>query len=191
MQSSILALSLSLALSSCFFGKPKTANPTMAQTPSQSIYDIPLKALDGTPLDLSQFKGKKLLVVNTASECGYTPQYEGLQSLYEAEKERLVILGCPCNQFGGQEPGSSEQIAQFCSSRFQVSFPMSEKLDVKGENQHPLYRWLCNQSENGALDASVSWNFNKFLIDENGHMMAYYPSNISPNDPQLLEAINR
>lgn len=167
------------------------ANPNMTQTPSTSVFDISIQALDGTPLDLSTFKGKKILVVNTASQCGYTPQYEGLQALYEANKERLVVLGCPCNQFGGQEPGSAEQIATFCSSRFQVSFPMTEKLDVKGDNQHPLYQWLCNKSQNGALDASVSWNFNKFLLDENGQLMAYYPSSTSPDDTDLLEAINR
>jgi glutathione peroxidase len=167
------------------------ANPNMTQTPSSSVFDISINALDGSPMDLSAFKGKKILIVNTASECGYTPQYEGLQALYEANKEQLVVLGCPCNQFGGQEPGSAEQIASFCSSRFQVSFPMTEKIDVKGEQQHPLYKWLCNKSQNGALDASVSWNFNKFLLDENGQMMAYYPSNISPSDPDLLAAINR
>jgi glutathione peroxidase len=167
------------------------ANPNMTQTPSTSVFDISINALDGSPMDLSVFKGKKILIVNTASECGYTPQYEGLQALYEANKEQLVVLGCPCNQFGGQEPGSAEQIASFCSSRFQVSFPMTEKIDVKGDGQHALYKWLCNKSQNGALDASVSWNFNKFLLDENGQMMAYYPSNISPNDPDLLAAINR
>lgn len=191
MRLTALILGMGTLLSSCFFGKPKMANPNMTQTPSTSVFDISINALDGSPMDLSAFKGKKILIVNTASECGYTPQYEGLQALYEANKEQLVVLGCPCNQFGGQEPGSAEQIASFCSSRFQVSFPMTEKIDVKGEQQHPLYKWLCNKSQNGALDASVSWNFNKFLLDENGQMMAYYPSNTSPSDPDLLAAINR
>lgn len=151
-----------------------------------SIHSFKVKSIDGGEIDFASFKGKKILVVNTASECGYTPQYEALQKVYEKYKDKLVIVGFPCNQFGGQEPGSDTEIKQFCKKRYGVTFPLSTKIDVKGDNIAPIYKWLCHKSENGVLDAEIAWNFNKFLLDENGHMIAYFPSKVTPDDPQIL-----
>jgi glutathione peroxidase len=179
-----------LSLKSCIFGHSKIAT-TMTDSAS-SVYSIQLKSLDGAGIiDFKALKGKKILIVNTASECGYTYQYEGLQKLATDKKDKLVVIGCPCNQFGGQEPGDTTEIRQFCTSKFSVSFPLSEKLDVKGSNQHALYKWLTQKSENGVLDADVLWNFNKFLLDEEGRMMACFPSKVTPDDAELLKLIDK
>ncbi|MBM3937169.1 MAG: glutathione peroxidase [Sphingomonadales bacterium] len=179
-------------MTACVFGKSKTIDPSQSGTASKSIYDIQLKSLDGNAtLNLADYKGKKILIVNTASKCGYTPQYAELQQLQEKYADKLVIIGCPCNQFMEQEPGGAEEIASFCQKNYGVTFPISEKLDVKGSAQHPIYRWLCNKSENGALDATVSWNFNKFLINEQGQLIAYYPSGIKPLGPEITQAITK
>ena len=183
---------LILTLQNCFFAKSKTADNkimTADQTPV-SFYTLSLKSLDGkSTWNFDSFKGKKVLIVNTASECGYTPQYEGLQKLHEKYKDKLVIIGCPCNQFGGQEPGDNSTIAGFCQKNYGVSFPISEKLDVRGDNQHPVYAWLTKKDLNGSLDASVSWNFNKFLINEKGILTHYFPSRVKPDDAELITAI--
>jgi glutathione peroxidase len=155
-------------------------------TNAQSIHSFTVKSIDGKNLNLASFKGKKILIVNTASKCGYTPQYEGLEKVYEQYKDKLVILGFPCNQFGGQEPGTNEEIVDFCKKNYGVSFPLADKIDVKGSNIAPIYQWLTSKSKNGILDASISWNFNKFLIDENGKMMAYFPSNVKPDSESIL-----
>jgi len=152
-----------------------------------SIHAFKVKALDGTDIDFSSFKGKKILVVNTASKCGFTPQYEALQKLYSDYKDKLVIVGFPCNQFGGQEPGSAPEIQEFCKKNYGVTFPLAEKIDVKGDNIAPIYKWLCNKTENGVLDASISWNFNKFLLDENGKLLAYFPSKVKPTDEEIVK----
>ena len=122
---------------------------------SNSIYSIPLKSIEGEDFTLEKYKGKKILIVNVASKCGYTPQYEDLQTLYENYKDKLVIIGAPCNQFGGQEPGSSSEIQSFCSKNYGVTFPLTEKLEVKGDDQHPLYAWLTNKEENGVQSSKV------------------------------------
>lgn len=180
------------SLQNCFFSKSKSIDPAMATNSPVSFYSLKLKSLDGaTTWDFSEFKGKKVLIVNTASECGYTPQYEGLQKLHEKYGDKLVIIGCPCNQFGGQEPGDSTKIKGFCQKNYGVTFRISEKMDVRGDNQHPVYRWLTSKSENGAMDASVTWNFNKFLINESGTLVAYYPSRVKPDDPDLISAIEK
>jgi glutathione peroxidase len=180
-----------LSIKSCVFAQT-TITTKPGDTSSAVIYGIPLKSLIGSEnLDLASFQGKKILIVNTASECGFTYQYEGLEKLAKDYAGKLVVIGCPCNQFGGQEPGDSSEIQNFCTSKFSVTFPLSEKLDVRGKKQHPIYAWLTQKSMNGVLDAEVSWNFNKFLIDENGHLMAYFPSKVKPDDAQLLEMINR
>ncbi len=127
-------------------------------------------------IDFSAYKGKKILVVNVASECGYTSQYAQLQELYETFQDKLVIIGCPCNDFGGQEPGSADEIKDFCSLRFGVTFPLTEKLNIKSNPVHPIYEWLCSKEQNGTSDAEVSWNFCKFLLDENGQWSRFYPS---------------
>ena len=155
-------------------------------TQAQSIHNFTVKSIDGKTLNLASFKGKKILIVNTASKCGYTPQYEALEKVYEQYKDKLVIIGFPCNQFGGQEPGSNEEIIAFCKKNYGVSFPLADKIDVKGDNMAPIYQWLTTKSKNGILDASISWNFNKFLIDENGKMIAYFPSNVKPDSETIL-----
>jgi glutathione peroxidase len=188
----ILAGGFILTLQSCFLGKSKTMDPSSASAPSVSFYTLSLKSLDGkTDLKFSDFKGKKVLIVNTASKCGYTPQYEGLQKLHEKYSGKLVILGCPCNQFAGQEPGDSAKIGEFCRTNYKINFLMTEKLNVKGDEQHAVYRWLTSKSENGSMDATVSWNFNKFLINEEGLLTHYFPSNIEPENAELTSAIEK
>jgi glutathione peroxidase len=152
----------------------------------KSIHSFKVKSIEGGELDFSKYKGKKILVVNTASKCGYTPQYEALQKIAQEYKDKLVVVGFPCNQFGGQEAGTEEEIQSFCKARYGVTFPLSAKVDVKGDNIAPIYKWLCNKSENGVLDAEIKWNFNKFLIDENGKMLAYFPSKVTPDSQEIL-----
>ena len=153
---------------------------------AQSIHSFTVKGIDGKDIKMASFKGKKILVVNTASKCGYTPQYESLEKVYEQYKDKLVIIGFPCNQFGGQEPGSNEEIVEFCKKNYGVTFPLADKVDVKGTNTAAIYQWLTQKSKNGVLDANIRWNFNKFLLDENGKMMAYYPSNVRPDSDAIL-----
>ncbi len=162
---------------------------TFSFAQNSSIHQFKVKSIDGKIVDFAKFKGKKILVVNTASECGYTPQYEGLQKLHEANKDKLVIVGFPCNQFGGQESGTEETIKEFCKARFGVTFPLTAKVDVKGENIAPIYKWLCTKEENGILDATIKWNFNKFLLDENGKMLAYFPSKTKPDSEEIANLL--
>ncbi|TAE88293.1 MAG: glutathione peroxidase [Bacteroidetes bacterium] len=172
---------------SFIFGTKNVMHPAL----NKSFYELSIKTLDGKKsINLSDFKGKKILCVNTASECGYTKQYEGLQKLSEQYKNKLVIIGFPCNQFGGQEPGSKEEISTFCKKNYGVTFLLTEKIDVKGSNQHPIYQWLCQKSNNGVADYEVKWNFNKFLINESGKLVAYYPSSVKPESDELAKAIN-
>jgi len=155
--------------------------------PPESIYEIQVNALDGTSIDLSEFKGKYILIVNTASECGFTGQYEDLQKLYDTYKEKLMVIGVPCNQFGNQEPGTAKDIASFCEVNYGVTFLMTEKLDVKGENQHPLYQWLTKKSKNGKSNSTVKWNFQKYLVDTNGHLVDYYLSVTNPLSDKITK----
>ena len=152
---------------------------------AQSIHTFKVAGIDGKQINLAAYKGKKILIVNTASKCGYTPQYESLQKVYDQYKNKLVILGFPCNQFGGQEPGTNEEIAAFCKANYGVNFPLADKVDVKGANSAPIYQWLTQKAKNGVLDANISWNFNKFLLDENGKMIAYFPSNVKPESEAI------
>jgi glutathione peroxidase len=146
----------------------------------KSIFQFKVESIDGGKIDFSKYKGKKILVVNTASKCGYTPQYEGLEKLYETYKDKLVIVGFPANNFGGQEPGSNAEIKEFCTGTYKVSFPMAAKVSVKDNDVAPIYQWLTQKSKNGVLDATIGWNFNKFLLDENGKLLAYFPSKVEP-----------
>jgi glutathione peroxidase len=188
---STITMGLLTFLSSCFSGKNKAVDINAQTMESKSIYEFKINSLDNTDvIDFSDFKGKKILIVNTASKCGFTGQYQDLEKLHKEYKDKLVIIGCPCNQFGGQEPGTPEDIAEFCKENYGVSFRMTEKLNVKGENQHPLYRWLTNKSLNGADDFEVKWNFNKFLINENGQLTNYFGSTTKPYDEELIAAIN-
>ena len=147
---------------------------------SGTIHGFKVESIDGGTIDFSKFKGKKILIVNTASKCGYTPQYDALEKLYEANKNKLVIVGFPANNFGGQEPGSNEEINAFCKKNYGVSFPMAEKVSVKGDDTHPLFNWLTSKSENGVIDAEIKWNFTKFLLDEKGKLLAVFPSKVNP-----------
>ena len=154
----------------------------------QNVYEFKVKDIDGKDMDLSQHKGKKILIVNTASECGYTPQYKGLQELYEKYSDQLVVIGFPSNNFGGQEPGSNEEIKKFCSSKYEVTFPMASRVDVKGDNIHPLFKWLTTQ-ENPDFTGSIKWNFEKFLIDETGKLIHRYRSVTKPMSDDILQAV--
>lgn len=158
-------------------------------TAAKSIYDFTIKSLDGGTIDFSQFKGKKILIVNTASKCGFTPQYKGLEALYKAHKDNLVIVGFPSDNFGGQEYQEDGQIKDFCEKNFGVTFPLTTRVDVKGDNATPVFKYLCHKSENGVLDATISWNFNKFIIDENGNLLAHFDSKVTPDSPELLKYI--
>ena len=145
-----------------------------------SIHSFKVPSIDGATIDFSQFKGKKILVVNTASKCGFTYQYEGLEKLYEQYKDKLVIVGFPANNFMSQEPGTNEEIKEFCTGKFNVSFPMAAKVSVKGKDIDPLFKWLTNKDENGVMDANIGWNFNKFLLDENGKLIQHFDSKTEP-----------
>ena len=156
---------------------------------NKSIYDFKVTALNGNTIDFADFRGKKILIVNTASKCGFTPQYEGLEQLYQKYKDRLVVIGFPCNIFLSQEPGSNEKIKAFCTKNYGVSFPMAAKISVKGKNIAPVYKWLCNKSENGVMDAKITWNFNKFLLDENGKIIAWFPSKVTPMSAEITDKL--
>ena len=154
---------------------------------NNSIHSFKVKSIDGGMIDFAKYKGKKILVVNVASQCGYTRQYEGLQKLSEAYKDKLVIVGFPANNFGSQEPGSDGEIAQFCKARFGVTFPMASKISVKGGDTAPIYKWLTSKTENGVLDATIGWNFTKFLLDENGKMITTFPSKVEPDSEEITK----
>lgn len=148
-----------------------------------------VKSIDGAEVDLSRYKGKVVLIVNTASRCGLTPQYEGLQKLYEQKKDDgLVILGFPANDFRGQEPGTNEEIAEFCTSRYGVTFPMFEKIVVTGDNKHPLYAQLAAQPE--PIGGEPKWNFTKFLVDREGRVVARFEPKVTPDDPALVQKVD-
>lgn len=151
----------------------------------KSIYDIALKTIDGQDATLAQYRGKKLLLVNVASECGYTPQYVELQELWQQHGDKVVVLGFPANNFGGQEPGTNEQIQSFCSKNFGVTFPLFEKISVKGGDMHPLYKWLTDKNLNGWNEKAPNWNFCKYLISEDGRLLNFYSSAVSPMDEEI------
>lgn len=159
----------------------------LTQTKSMSnFYDFRIKSLSGEEIDFSRYKGKKVLLVNVASECGYTPQYEDLQKLHEEYGDKVTVLGFPANNFGGQEPGSNQQIADFCQKNYGVEFQMFSKISVKGADQHPLYEWLREQS-----GQEPSWNFSKFLVDENGEVVGFYPSGVNPMDDEIVGKVRK
>jgi glutathione peroxidase len=155
-------------------------------TSAKDLYDIAVRRIDGRDATLREYAGDVLLAVNVASECGLTPQYAGLEKLYEEKAGRgLRVLGFPCNQFGAQEPGSNEQIAQFCTTRFNVTFPLFDKIEVNGPGRHPLYGALTD-----AEPGDITWNFEKFLIDRKGRVVGRFAPDVTPEDPALLEAID-
>jgi glutathione peroxidase len=176
-------LSLILAISMMLTG---------AISAQKTLHNFKTKTIDGMEFDLASLKGKKVLVVNTASRCGLTPQYKELEALYNKYKDRnFVIIGFPANNFMSQEPGTNEEIKEFCEINYGVTFPMMSKVSVKGKDQDPIYNWLTNKSENGILDAEVSWNFQKFMIDENGNMVDFASPRESPASEKIVRWIEK
>ena len=157
--------------------------------PVTSFYSLQAIANKGETIHFSDFKGKKILIVNTASKCGFTPQYEGLEALYEKYKDRLVIVGFPANNFFSQEPGSNATIEEFCKKNYGVTFPMAAKISVKGKSIAPIYQWLCNKTENGVMDARITWNFNKFLLDEKGILIGKFNSKVKPMSEEIVSKL--
>ncbi|MEO7082099.1 MAG: glutathione peroxidase [Flavobacteriales bacterium] len=165
----------------------KTATNTIQEPTTMNFHQLSATDINGKPYDMAQLKGHKVMVVNTASECGFTPQYKQLEELYKKYQDKgFVILGFPSNDFGGQEPGDEKDIAAFCEKNFGVTFPLMSKISTKGPDQSPVYAWLTHKAENGKLDSEVKWNFQKYLIDEDGNFVTMYPSAQEPlSDPIL------
>jgi glutathione peroxidase len=155
-----------------------------------SVYDFKVPGLDGNSIDLSKYKGKKILIVNTASKCGNTPQYEALEKLYEKYKDKLVIIGFPANNFGSQEPGTNGEIKEFCKKNYGVTFPMAEKVSVKGDDIHPLFKYLVGEAEKMGIQDPIKWNFTKFLLDENGKLITVINNKVSPMSEEVTKYLN-
>ena len=154
-----------------------------------SVYNIKINDLDGNPINLEKFKGKYLLFVNVASKCGFTKQYAELQELYDSNIDNLMVIGVPCNQFGAQEPGSPDEIQTFCKKNYGVTFLMTEKILVKGNNHHPLYNWLTDKSLNGVKNSTVKWNFQKYIVDKDGNLIDYFYSMTRPLSSKITKII--
>lgn len=165
----------------------KAFNKSEESVDKFKIYDVDILKLDRTPLELKNLKGKYLLFVNVASKCGFTGQYKELEKLFRDNKDNLMVIGLPCNQFGAQEPGNEEQISDFCQKNYGVSFIMTEKIDVKGVKKHPLYQWLTDKKLNGKKSSSVKWNFQKYLVSPDGSLIDYYYSTTSPLSTKLTK----
>lgn len=148
-----------------------------------------IKDIDGNSINTKDWKGKKVLLVNVASKCGYTPQYEDLQTLSEKYKDKLIVIGLPCNQFMGQEPGTAEEIKSFCSKNYGVTFTITEKIEVKGDGQHPIYQWLTSKENNGLENSKVKWNFQKYLLDENGKLIKHFDPGVKPLDEEITSSL--
>ncbi len=165
----------------------KTEPTTSASIHYHSIYTIPINRIDGNPIDLSICQGKKILFVNVASKCGFTKQYKDLQALYDRYQDRLMVIGVPCNQFGKQESGTITEIQSFCERNYGVTFLITEKINVKGASQHPLYTWLTKKEYNGKKNSNVQWNFQKYLVDETGKLIDYYFSMTNPMSSKITK----
>ena len=170
-----------LVLILLFFGTMSVAQ--------DNFYELEFKDISGKSVSMKQFKGKMILIVTTASECGFTPQYEQLQELHEEMNDKLVIIGFPCNQFGAQEPGGEDEIQAFCKKNYGVTFLMASKIDVKGEDQHPVYNWLTNENLNGKESTEVQWNFQKYLINAKGNYVKMFGTRVSPIDDEIISLI--
>ena len=157
---------------------------------TMTIYDFKVPGLDGKEIDLASLKGKKVLIVNTASKCGYTPQYTDLENLHKVYKDKLVVIGFPANNFGQQEPGTNEEIGEFCKKNYGVSFLMAEKVSVKGDGIHPLFKYLTEEAKKMGVEDPIKWNFTKFLIDEKGKLVAVYPSKVKPMSEEITKHLN-
>ena len=191
----LAAAALTLTAASIFIVRSKTGSAVEASAKEgevKSVYDFAMKDIDGKEVKLEQYRGKVAMIVNTASKCGYTPQYEGLQKIYDRYKEQgFVVLGFPANNFKGQEPGTNEEIKEFCALRYNVTFPMFAKISVQGEDKHPLYKYLTAGGTNPDLAGEIKWNFNKFLVDKNGRIIARFDSKDKPEDDKVVQAIEQ
>jgi glutathione peroxidase len=188
----LVTISFFTLLSACFNANQVASRPVQVPTAkkmSTSIFQFTVNALDGKPVSLEQFRGKKIIVLNVASKCGFTPQYADWEKYYAANKERIVILGFPANDFLSQEPGSSEEIAVFCEKNYGVTFPMFEKVHVKGDGIAPIYRWLTDPAQNGWNSQEPTWNFCKYLVNEKGELTHFFASNVKPDSPEFLSAL--
>lgn len=188
----LITLSLPAWFWSCFNSNKVASAPkdTISATNQEkpSFYDLKAMSLDGESIDMSKYKGKKVIILNVASKCGYTPQYADWQKFYESNKDQVEVLGFPCNQFLGQEPGSSDEIATFCQKNYGVTFQMFDKVDVKGDQQHAIYQWLTDPSKNGWNSEVPSWNFCKYLINEEGKLTHFFGSKIKPDNQEFIAA---
>jgi glutathione peroxidase len=174
---------------SLFSSKTQTFSKPMNTAAIGSLHDFKMKSLDGKDVDLSQYKGKKVVILNVASKCGYTPQYADWQKFHEAHSDKIVVLGFPANNFLSQEPGSSSDIATFCQKNYGVTFQMFEKVDVVGKSQHPLFKWLSQKDLNGWNEQAPSWNFCKYVVDENGKLTNFFASKIKPDNEEFKKAV--
>jgi glutathione peroxidase len=180
-----------LALVSAAYRYGFILNPSPTEPPKEkSMYEFTMKNIDGSDVKLDAYKGKVAMIVNVASKCGLTPQYEGLEALYEKYKDKgFVILGFPANNFLGQEPGTEKEIKEFCTLKYNVTFPMFAKISVKGTDQHPFYTFLTNKQSNPGFDGDITWNFEKFLADKNGKIVARFSPKTVPSDPEIVKTI--
>ncbi|RCR65905.1 glutathione peroxidase [Larkinella punicea] len=163
--------------------------PANAVAPTKSLYDFTVNSIEGKTVPLKQYRGKKVVILNTASKCGFTPQFEKWEAFYKEHGDKVVVLGFPSNNFKSQDPGSNSEIAEFCKKNYGVSFPMFEKTEVLGENQAPLYKWLSDKSMNGWNDKVPTWNFCKYVINEKGELTHFFASKVLPTDPEFKSAV--
>ena len=183
---------LLLSLASCLGQtKSKPANMQNHSPVNSKFYTFKLNDLDGIVIDFAKYKGKKVLIVNTASECGFTPQYKELQKLHETYGDKITVLGFPCNDFGGQEPGTATNIQSFCEKNYGVTFQMFDKVAVKGKAIAPLYEWLTTKTQNGWNEQAPTWNFCKYLVNEEGELVKFFPSGVSPLGNEIIDAISK
>ncbi len=190
MKLALVVLPLVLVVGTIIFTGFRNVSPSTAMSiAGDSFYDLTINRIDEGVLKMADFKGKYVLCVNVASKCGYTPQYKDLQKLSEQYADRLVVIGFPCNQFMGQESGSNAEIISFCEKNYGVTFPLTEKINVKGKNQHLVYQWLCNQPLNEDSSHEVKWNFHKFLVGPDGKLVGSFPSGTNPMSPEIVSLI--
>ncbi|MFZ4928705.1 glutathione peroxidase [Chryseobacterium sp. Mn2064] len=183
----LLLLSLGAFLQSCTNQKSEISKAKTKELMGKTIYDFTVEGLDGKEINFADFKGKKILIVNTASECGFTPQYADLEKVYEEYKDKLVVIGFPANNFGGQEPGTNTEIGKFCQKNYGVTFPMAAKVSVKGDDTAPIFKFLTEQELNGVKNTTILWNFTKFLVDENGKLIDSYVSTTKPTSNAITK----
>ncbi len=170
----------------------RTFNSTPSGNNAASVYDFALKDIDGNQVKLEQYRGKAVMIVNVASRCGFTPQYEGLEAIYRKYKDQgFVVLGFPANNFKGQEPGTDQEIKSFCSTKYDVTFPVFSKISVKGDDQHPLYKYLTGKETNPQFPGEITWNFNKFLLDKTGRVVARFDSKERPESEKVMQSIEQ